>query len=367
MKRSYLYAAGLALGVAVWIASGVIGERGTPPAGQKPPADLAATEKVPSVRVRTQSAEPRIARLMVRGQTEAVRKIEVRAEINGRISEIPVAKGARVARGDVLVRLRKEDRPARLAEARAMLEQARVEYEAAQRLSEKGFRAQTQLAARKTALETAKAEVAAAELALARTVIRAPFAGVVGDRIAEIGEYVKSGDPVIRLIDLDPILAVVQVSEREVSRIAPGTVAQVRLVTGQEIAGTVRFIAPEADPATRTFRLEVEIANPDGALADGITAEVTLPLSEVMAHRVSPALLTLNDRGLIGVKTVRSDDTVAFVPVRILDETAEAVWVTGLPHRARLITVGQEFVVDGQKVRPVDETARERADLGGAS
>ena len=125
---------------------------------------------------------------------------------------------------------------------------------------------------------------------------------------------------------------------------------------GQQIEGAISYVSPEADSETRTFRVEIEVDNPSGLLPDGVSAEVQLPLQQVVAHQISPAILTLSDTGAIGVKTVNALDEIVFMPVRIVDEEKSGVWVTGLPERVVLVTVGQEFVTDGQKVQPVDES-----------
>ncbi len=359
MKRSFVIAGILALAAAGWVVSGRIGDGERPKAGDKPPAELGAPELVPTVRVRRQTAAPRTAEVILRGRTEAMRKVDVKAETHGRIVELNVAKGDRVAAGAVLARLSAEDRPAQLAEAKALRAQRRLEYEAARRLSEKGFRAQTQVAGSKAALEAAAAALSRAEVELENTLVHAPFDGVVAERMVEMGDFVETGDPVARILDLEPVLAVAQISERDVSRLTVGDPARVRLIGGAEIDGTIRFIAPEADPTTRTFRIEVELPNPDGAIADGLTAELGLPLEEVSAHLVSPAILTLSEAGIVGVKALAPDDTVRFRPVRIIGEGPDGIWLSGLPARLTLITVGQEFVSDGQSVRPIDEATLE--------
>lgn len=355
MKRSYLIAGALALGAAGWIASGQLDGGAPAQQAQKPPADLSAGERVPTVRVRSQQAEPYTARVVLRGRTEAVRKVEVKAETHGRIVALGAEEGARVAEGAVIARLAEEDRPARLAEARALRDQRRLEYEAARRLSEKGFRAETQLAAAKAALEAAQAALAGVQVELDNLAIRAPFEGLLEHRAAELGDFVEPGDPVARLIDLDPVLAVGQLSERDLGRLSLGGPAEVRLISGETLAGRVRYIASEADPATRTFRVEVEVANPEGAVPDGVTAELVLPLETIAAHRISPAILTLTDAGAIGVKSLGPANAVEFHPVRLLGDSDDGVWIAGLPARVTLITVGQEFVRAGQTVRPIDE------------
>ena len=352
MKQSYLIAGALALAAAGWVVSGQIDPGDGPEAARKPPADLATAQIVPTVRVRTLIALPRQTEVILRGRTEAERKVDVKAETYGRIIELKVEKGERIEKDTVLARLSPEDRPARLAEAKALRAQREIEYDASLRLSKKGYRAETQLAAAKAAFEAAEAAVTRARVALRNTTIRAPFDGMVVARAAEIGEFIEKGDPVARIIDLDPILAVGQISERNRGRIAVGAPARVALIGGREVTGRIRFIAAEAEARTRTFRVEVELPNPAAEIPDGITAEIR----EVAAHRVSPAILTLTDDGSIGVKTLGPDNRVRFHPVRIIGDGTDGVWLSGLPERITLITVGQDFVAEGQTVHPIDET-----------
>jgi multidrug efflux system membrane fusion protein len=136
------------------------------------------------------------------------------------------------------------------------------------------------------------------------------------------------------------------------------------LIGGAEFPGKIRYLAAEADATTRTFRIEVEIANPDAAIPDGVTAEIRLPLEQLAAHRVSPAILTLTDDGVVGVKALGPGNRVVFHPVRIIGDGPDGVWLRGLPSQITLIIVGQEFVAEGQVVRPIDEATL--APLGGS-
>ncbi len=355
MKRSFLIAAVLALVAVAWIGSGQFGDSDRPKASEKPPANLSAEETLASVRVRVQQAEVRQARITLRGRTEADRKVNIKSETQGRIVELEAEKGRKLSAGTVLARIAADERPARLVEAKSLLEQRRIEFEASKRLNKKGFRAETQLAAARANLDAARAAVKTAQMAIDDIAIKAPFDGIVVERYVEIGDFVEMGDPIARLIDLDPLLIVVQVSEHDAGRLTAGTLASARLITGQNVEGIVSYISSEADSATRTFRVEAEVENADGKLPDGVSAEVTLPLQQVIAHRVSPAILTLDEAGRIGVKTLGPDNTVTFMPAQVIDEEPAGVWITGLPDRVTLITVGQEFISGGQKVRPIDE------------
>ncbi|HEY9549745.1 MAG TPA: efflux RND transporter periplasmic adaptor subunit [Kiloniellaceae bacterium] len=354
MKRSVVFAIVLSGAAALWVASGQFGS-GAEPEMQKPPADLSALSQAPLVRVRPSTAQSHAVIDLLRGRTEANRLVEIKSETDGRIEELSVEEGARVSAGDVIAKLSRGDRPARLAEAKALLAQRRIEFEADKQLSQKGFRAETQLAATEAALEAAEAAVKIAEVELGYTTIRAPFDGVIDERLAELGDFVDRGDTIARLVDLDPMLIVTQVNERDVRRLAVGAPGEARLMGGEPVSGRIRHISAVADEATRTFRVELEVANADSRIADGMTAEIALPLSATQAHRVSPAVLTLSDKGEIGVKAVDADNRVVFHPVKIVDTDGEGTWVTGLPEQVTLITVGQEYVGPGDSVRSVPE------------
>ncbi|HEM45733.1 MAG TPA: efflux RND transporter periplasmic adaptor subunit [Alphaproteobacteria bacterium] len=366
MKRSYLIALIVAVAAALWLASPVV-ERLVRPSvddaaqGESTasaPAARAGDEAEPiRVRVRRSVATPHVDHLILTGRTEPARQATLRAETAGRIVAVEARKGAMVEQDEVIVRLDPADRAASLAEATALLEQRRIEYDAARKLTDKGFQSQTRLAEARADLEAAQAQQQRIALDIERTEIRAPFDGVLQARSVEIGDYVGIGDPVATFVDLDPLLAVAEVSEREISGVDRNAQATVRLVSGERISGPLRYVSSVGAEGTRTFRIEVELPNPDSGLPAGMTAEVRLPVRTVPAHAMSAAVLTLDDEGIVGVKAVDADDVVRFHPVEVVADGANGLWVAGLPAELRLITVGQEFVLPGQKVVPVPEDA----------
>ena len=105
--------------------------------------------------------------------------------------------------------------------------------------------------------------------------------------------------------------------------------------------------------APRTFRIELEIKNPDHDILDGVTAELFIKAEQVMAHKMSSAMLVLNDNGIIGVRTVGDDNKVQFQEIEILGNNEDGIWVSGIRSNSKLITEGHEFVKAGEKVRPV--------------
>jgi multidrug efflux system membrane fusion protein len=338
----------------LWVASGqYLGS--AEPETRKEPAKLVERGEVPEVRVATQTAKPRTDTLRIQGRTRADRKVMVQAQTHGRIEQLLVDKGDFVEPGEVLAQLAEEDRPAQLQQAQALLEQRRLELEAARRLHERGHRSDTQLASARAAFREAQARVQQARTALDDTTIYAPFAGRVGETMAEVGDFMTSGRQLLRLVDLDPLSVVGNVNERRVAQIEPGTEATAELVTGERVEGTVAFVAREANDRTRTFEIEMQVPNPDAALRDGVTAQMTVPLKQRVSHFVSPSILTLNDRGQVGVKVLGEDNRVRFRAVDILADKPDVVWITGLPETVTFITLGQNFVTVGQKVKPVTE------------
>lgn len=369
MRASYFWALLILVAIGGWLYSGeliVSGQGGGEPAvaeeetGQSAPepAEAAADEDAPfAVKVRRSTAEERQQTLTLRGHTEAKQKVTLRAQTSGLVEEIPVAKGDQVEEGDLVCRIEDGNRQAQILRAEAALAQAQQEFDASSSLNKQGYAAETRLRQSKAALDAAKATLSEARLDLERTEIRAPFRGVVHALPAETGALLNIGEPCAEVMSFDPMLAVADVSERNIEALERGMAGTVDLVTGQSAEGELSFIAPSASTATRTFRIEMRLANPDGALRDGTTAKITIPLETTRAHFFSPAVLTLNEEGQVGVRVVEDGDTVAFMPVEIVQDSPDGVWVEGLSEEVTLITVGQEYVQAGETVTPVFETA----------
>ena len=159
------------------------------------------------------------------------------------------------------------------------------------------------------------------------------------------------------LIAPEPFLAVGMVSEHDVGSIKPGDPASATLVTGEIVQGHVRFVGNRADTGTRTFRIEVELPNPNARLRDGVSADIHIPVKNLEATKISPGILVLNDGGVVGVRMVENG-IVRFRPVQIVSDGPDGMWVTGVPAGADVITVGQEFVSEGSRVKPVVTGAR---------
>lgn len=344
--------------------------------------------------------------VILRGETAAARQVDMRAETSGQVISEPLRKGGFVETGEVLCKLDPGTREAsldearaRLAEARARvpeaeagvpsakaslatararLEEASINDNAARKLAKGGYASESRVAATAAALrsaeanvkaaeaglesarsamlnakagvETAMAGVAKAEKEISRLEITAPFEGLLESDTAELGALMQPGGLCATIIQLNPIKLVGYVPETDVGRVAIGAPAGGRFTTGQTVQGRVTFLSRSADPLTRTFRVEITVPNPALAIRDGQTVEIAISSDGASAHLVPQSALTLNDDGALGVRIVTAENTAEFVPVKLLRDVEDGVWITGLPEQADVIVIGQEYVIDGVKV-----------------
>lgn len=365
LKGSIVLAVLIAIAAIGWILSGFSGERAAT-ANDGPQVTIVEQGPV-RVRVRASEAEDYVARIRASGQTEAARSVEVRAEIDARVMAVETEKGAAIQAGERIVTLDPAERPAQLTRAKARIKQREIEYDAASKLAKKGFQAETTRARAFADLEDARAYGREIEVELARTRINAPITGVLDRRPVEIGDYVRKGDHIATVVELDPLLVTAQFPERQAPSLQPGMTGSARFSDGTERPGVIRYVSAVADPQTRTFRVELEIANSGNRLGEGLTAELDVPLPPVRAHRISPSIFRLDANGHIGVMSVDADDIARFSRVTLVGSDDDGAWITGLPERVRLITVGQELVENGEVVRPVSETEAQTGTTGATS
>ncbi len=355
VRTSHFIAIGLALSVTLWIGSGVVS--GTAPEKGEEAAPTAKTETRTLVRVRKSQAQTHERHAILYGRTEAVRDIELSAETAGKVIARPIEKGASLKKGTSILKLAIDDRLSKLREAEAKVEFQKLAYDSAKKLSRKQFQSKIKVAEEKSKLESAKAALAAIRLDVSRTNVRAPIDGYLETLPVNVGDYVKAGDVVATIVNLDPIRVVAQVSERLVANLKLGDLAWATIPGGEVRQGAIRYISRMSTSVTRTFRVEIWLDNPTAQIPQGLTAELHLVMGATRAHLVSPAVLTLDDTGIIGVKAVDGEGKVVFYAAEIIEDTTEGVWLGDLPEQLTLITVGQEFVRAGQTVDITDETA----------
>lgn len=340
---------------ALWIGSGYLRPAHAPAVSNR----IAQADK-PLFRVVVAEArvEPHSRRLSLTGRTQSDQRVTVSARTSGIVTRIAVRRGAKVAAGDLIAELSDEAREANVAQAKARLAQRAAELEAREKLARQGNYPTLNLEQLRAEKQGAEAALASAEAELLRANILAPIAGIVNDLPIEIGQGLSMGNAVAEIIAPDPMLAVVELPERRIGSVKVGDRADIRLVTGETRSGTIRFVARRPSGQTRTYRLDVGFSNADGAIADGIAAEVSLVLSSVEAARISRSALTFSAGGQLGLRIVDANDIVRFLPVTLVDDEDSALWLSGVPQGARVIVRGQDFILEGQKVMPVADDVR---------
>jgi multidrug efflux system membrane fusion protein len=356
MKASRVTAIGLVAAAALWIASGHLIPHDSPEGQAAVRPGEAETQPAFRVSVATTAVVQHSPTLVLSGRTEADHKVTVTARTGGVLTELRVKRGQHVEKDEVIAVLSDEAREAQVAQAEALVEQRKAELEAKRTLIASGALPKLDLVNLEAQYKAAQAALATARAERDRGLVRAPWAGVVTDVPAEVGgaAFSMAGKEIASIVALDPMLAVVEVSERKLAGIKVGESADVRLITGQSVTGRVRYVAKSASPTTRTYRVEVEMNNANGAIPDGITAEVAVSLKPVPAAKLPRSALTISSAGDIGVRVVGVGDKVAFVPAHVVEDQQDTMWVSGLADGMRVIVRGQDFVRDGQSVMPVD-------------
>ncbi|MBL4853223.1 efflux RND transporter periplasmic adaptor subunit [bacterium AH-315-J19] len=346
IKRSYLIALGLLLLIAFWFIIGSREKNTKKPA----PKTVTSEQTAPTVEIKRINAERHENYMDLYGRTEADREVSVKATTAGLVVRTPVREGTRIKRGTLICAQDVDARQAVLDQANAQLRSRELEYQAAQTLVEKGFRSSTQAAGALALLDGAKAQVKQAQIELGNVKMRAPFSGIFEQQMAEIGDYLAPGQPCGLVVDFDPLVITGEVTEKQVGLLGVGKEAVIKLATGETVSGKIRFIETRANPATRTFRIEIATPNKDGKLKAGVTAEIKLSAGQTDAHLIPASVLTLDDGGSIGVRYLDFENKVRFSKVTTIDETPDGIWVTGLPNPVNLIVRGQDYVSDGVKV-----------------
>jgi multidrug efflux system membrane fusion protein len=317
------------------------------------PSPQPIVPSLPKVMIKHMTAISVPTSIQLNGHTAEARRVTLKAKTSGRILSLLAKKGEKVDAGQDLILIDPEDRPARLAEAKAKLHQRSLELAANTKLEAKAVKSQNALAACIADYESAKSSLALIEQEIADTHIKAPFKGILEETFVETGNVVNVGmdDKVAVIIELDPLKITCDVPEKDISRIKPGGEAQIILPSLEDgkLSAHVTYIAKAADPKTRTYRVETQVKNLDMAIPAGLTARISFPTGNTNGYIISPAAISLKDDGTIGVKTVE-ERKVVFYPAHIEEARPEGLLVIELPDQISLVTAGGDFVIEGQQV-----------------
>ena len=252
-------------------------------------------ETISSVTVLNSSASEKAKKIKVSGTTEADKLIKIRAEASGTVVSRPVKQGQFVKKDQLICQL----------------------YNASRTSYPK---------------------------------VNAPFDGYLETFSVKEGDYLNTGAVCATIIDPDPMRLIGEVSEKEINFVKVGAKAMAELISGKKVEGVVSFVSTSANKGTRTFRVEIDVKNSDRSIRDGVSAQIEIEGDTILAHKISPSILMLGEAGELGIRTVNEDDQVEFKKIEILEDSMEGIWITGLPKNTRIITIGQEYVFQGQTV-----------------
>lgn len=336
----------------------------------------------------------------LQGQTTHNKKIDVKSETTGNITNISFNRGDKVSKGDNLItisienrnellnsakkdleRLNKElelnekNKINRLSQNKELIKLYEIEFASAKQLIDKGLSSKSKLSLASFNLANARADqediminfesqqssieaqiasfksqLKNIELDIQNTLINAPFSGIISDKMIEESEYITPGNTLFTIIDLNPIKIQGYLSEFDVNKINLGTKAVIENTNGIKKIGKISFISPSAETSTRTFEITIEADNGDISFKSGITTKITIAGSELKAHKIPPSILTLLDDGTVGVKAINNESIVVFYPTTSVKDTIDGIWVSGLPDTVNLIITGQEYVSVGESI-----------------
>ena len=336
----------------------------------------------------------------LQGQTIHNKKIDVKSETSGKIKSIKFARGNKVSSNSEMIKISLEDRNEKLLSAKKDLERLskelilneknrdnllrqnierielyEIEYASAKQLIDKGLSSKSKLSLASFNLANAiadredikikfestlanleaqisnvKSVLKNIKLDIEKTIIKAPFDGIISDKMVEETEFISIGTPLFTIIDLDPIKIEGYLSEFDVNKVSVGTKALIEDSNGIKKNGIISFISPSAEISTRTFEITIEADNKDLSYKSGITTKIIIKGSELKAHKIPPSILTLLDDGTVGVKAVDNENIVIFYPTKTIKDTIDGMWVSGLPEKVKLIVSGQEYISIGETI-----------------
>ena len=177
----------------------------------------------------------------------------------------------------------------------------------------------------------------------------APFGGVLLDGHKIAGELVMPGEKVYEIIDLSSLKIFGYINENEILDISLDNEVEVTILD-EQVKGIIDYISPISDPETKTFEIVVKVENKDLRYKDGLSSIISIIKGNVLAHKISPSILALGDKGELGVKVIGSDNTVQFKKINVIEDTSDYMLVSGLSQKEKIIIVGQQYVSSGEKV-----------------
>ena len=311
---------------------------------------IKSLKKINSVLVEKIKVSEFNKKIILRGHTRHSRQVIIKSQVEGKISAINFSKGSDVSAGDIIVLIDPEDKIAKQKEMEALLEQRKKEYEVAEKLFKEGFRSEVKLSESRTNFEKALASFEKSQVALNNTKVMIPFDSFLEDSFVELGDYVKKGDKIVKIVDLDPIFLSASANENEVMNLKIDQKGIAILNNGEKFKGHINYISSSADNNTRNFKIQLEIKNSKKKILSGLSGEIQINLLPTDAFFIPSSVVTLNQSGDLGIKIIENNK-VKFFKIDIISDTGKGFWIkTNNVDELMLISRGQEFVVEGESV-----------------
>ena len=293
-----------------------------------------------------------VNKLKLSGFSEASRIVVLKSQVVGKVSSKYFSKGEAYKAGQQILLIDPEDKIARLKEMEALLNQRKKEYEVAENLFKKGFRSEVKLSESRTNFENALASYERSQVELNNTKISLPFDSVIEESYVELGDYLKKGDPLAKIVDLDPIFVSVNTSEKEISNIFINQNSKVE-IAGKTYLGLVNYISKTSDPETRNFKVQIKIDNKNSEILSGLSSKIEIELQPQKAFFIASSLISLDDKGRIGIKIVENEKVI-FLPINIISDVGDGYWVNIQDEQKRkeiyIISQGKEYTISGEVV-----------------
>ena len=290
------------------------------------------------------------------GTIEALEAITVVSEIDGSVVSLPFLEGSEIKRGGIIAKIDDSQLAAEVSRAEALQEQSHTTYERVKAIVEQKAGSPQDLDDAAAALKVADANLASAKARLAKTRIVAPFEGTIGSRRVSVGTFLRAGQAITDLANIDEIRVSFTAPERFLSTLHQGAevAASTTAYPGYQERGKIIAIEPTVDATTRSARVVARVPNPGRKFRPGMSANVSAVLSERAKALTIPneAIFASGNQSFVFI--VKSDSTVARVPLTLGTRMADVVEVVkGLEPGMQVVRAGHQKLFEGAKVMPM--------------
>lgn len=291
------------------------------------------------------------------GTIEAIEAVTIVSEINASVISLPFEEGSQIKRGDLIAQLDDSQLSAEVSRTEAIYNQSQANYQRVKSVVDQNAGTPQDLDDALAALKVAEANLNLAKARLAKTRITAPFSGVIGSRKVSVGTFLRTGDAITELANLNEIRVNFSAPERFLATLTKGAEVAVSTTVypGHEVSGKIIAIEPVLDADTRSAKIVARVQNPGQKFRPGMSANVSVILSQ------RPEALTIPNEAIFAngnqsfVYVVNPDSTVKRVAVTTGLQLSDIVEVLhGLEAGMKVIQAGHQKVYEGAKVMPVN-------------